>query len=937
MMVDPILGKAICEKFTDIDNTLDRIKNENVLIDIETDKNINFMLNHFNKYDLEQFKNLIETKNLKSDEEYIIFEDGVKTLTFKYGFYQPNTFELGPIQFYNGRRISFKTPDTTTQGADWGIYYLDDNSKVEFNLNKDVIISWYPDEFFTSPQETFFVDRKIFGNNEIPETTRLFDLENIILSVPTPDTYAVHRLNLFFNTMQNTMENIGNIKYNAILQAKENSFGEKFTEFQIANKQYMVNKDNVIFLVNVINDDGTIEEINEEIGTTLNTEIGKITVNNYSLYFNMSIYVYQDELIPYGRYYPDNSYFNIELVTEIPFAELSILDGINYNIDTFKTPSDSVQDLKIKRVSEDIPLKRDGDGYRLDNGSDYKNLKKNTIDMSYNSNSSGSQSVLFGEEHTETGSLNNVFGSINTVDGNENTVFGKYNKLTNGYLNTIIGQSNIADGNDGRLKQNLANGYELGIFGNYNTVYGNRSYVTGEYNLISGNYNGSTTKNSVVIGYNNVAFNNELVYIESVEYGDKELIDGIYYQLATVKIIYEIDFDNDDIGIYGIYSAETRTASYSPKIFKILDVKSGTELVLGLLGGNINPFWGLSFETKNTNYIFGTNNISNGNNALTSGSSNTNNSELSAIIGENNISSKNIFSPENDFTASKSEDDTDESFGYTKITFTKPNASNNYNKDEYIFCKYRIPVSSKTVTIHIKILEQLTSENSIIMEIPFIRDREIISIFKWYNDSTDFNNSSFIFGSANISTSNNSLTSGYGNINKGDYSIVFGKRNISQSNYQLLTGKYGKYNLDYSSDLMFGVGVGKCLGTSIDRKNGIEVYLDGMVMAPELNLDHFLYNNPKTLVTLEYLKYFAGNNIDNIESLKTDVESNTNNIESLKTDVESNIQVLDSLPTITLEYFKKIVYSIEDSQVFIGVSDSTQPENDEDCFWIQIG
>jgi len=54
------------------------------------------------------------------------------------------------------------------------------------------------------------------------------------------------------------------------------------------------------------------------------------------------------------------------------------------------------------------------------------------------------------------------------------------------------------------------------------------------------------------------------------------------------------------------------------------------------------------------------------------------------------------------------------------------------------------------------------------------------------------------------------------------------------------------------------------------------------------------------------------------------------------TSVQSkNTKVVDSLPLASLEYFELSLYSIADSAEFLCVANTTNPQTDDDVFWIE--
>jgi len=84
-----------------------------------------------------------------------------------------------------------------------------------------------------------------------------------------------------------------------------------------------------------------------------------------------------------------------------------------------------------------------------------------------------------------------------------------------------------------------------------------------------------------------------------------------------------------------------------------------------------------------------------------------------------------------------------------------------------------------------------------------------------------------------------------------------------------------------------------------------------------------------------------GNYVLDDASIVTDKTWSSNKI---KTELDAvvagaaatDFTVMDALPTADLTYFQKAVYSIADSALFIGVSNSTSPSVDDDVFWVQL-
>jgi len=81
----------------------------------------------------------------------------------------------------------------------------------------------------------------------------------------------------------------------------------------------------------------------------------------------------------------------------------------------------------------------------------------------------------------------------------------------------------------------------------------------------------------------------------------------------------------------------------------------------------------------------------------------------------------------------------------------------------------------------------------------------------------------------------------------GDYSVSFGYNTTSNNTYQLVLGKYNKG----TSGTFFEIGIGV---DDLDRKNALEVYESGLILAPELTTTLIGASDNKTLITKEYLK-----------------------------------------------------------------------------------
>ena len=98
------------------------------------------------------------------------------------------------------------------------------------------------------------------------------------------------------------------------------------------------------------------------------------------------------------------------------------------------------------------------------------------------------------------------------------------------------------------------------------------------------------------------------------------------------------------------------------------------------------------------------------------------------------------------------------------------------------------------------------------------------------------------------------------NIAQGHYNMVAGYGNHAVTICEVLTGIYGTVQntslsgYDFISDSrMFNVGIGESTTQGVvTRKDGLSVYRNGLVTAPQLTTTH-IDTNPRSLVTKEYL------------------------------------------------------------------------------------
>jgi hypothetical protein len=91
----------------------------------------------------------------------------------------------------------------------------------------------------------------------------------------------------------------------------------------------------------------------------------------------------------------------------------------------------------------------------------------------------------------------------------------------------------------------------------------------------------------------------------------------------------------------------------------------------------------------------------------------------------------------------------------------------------------------------------------------------------------------------------------------GNISSAFGEGTLAANNHETVVGKY---NDESDPSSIFTVGIG---GSDYDKKNGLQVRLDGSVLAPELTSANLANQNadPHTLTTKEYVDDVDGGSI----------------------------------------------------------------------------
>ena len=94
---------------------------------------------------------------------------------------------------------------------------------------------------------------------------------------------------------------------------------------------------------------------------------------------------------------------------------------------------------------------------------------------------------------------------------------------------------------------------------------------------------------------------------------------------------------------------------------------------------------------------------------------------------------------------------------------------------------------------------------------------------------------------------------GGGSHAEGDDTIAMGLSSHSEGvgtiAQNVASHSQGKYNIGESSDTIYEIGIGL---DSDNRKNALELYIDGKIIAPELSND--LITNPRSIITKEYLE-----------------------------------------------------------------------------------
>jgi len=126
--------------------------------------------------------------------------------------------------------------------------------------------------------------------------------------------------------------------------------------------------------------------------------------------------------------------------------------------------------------------------------------------------------------------------------------------------------------------------------------------------------------------------------------------------------------------------------------------------------------------------------------------------------------------------------------------------------------------------------------------------------------STALGEGTLASGAESLATGNSTVASGY-------RSAAFGEKSISSGEVSFTAGVYtiaqnrgsfsvGTYNIGTSSDTILEVGIGIYDGINIFRKNALEIYNDGRLIAPELDVSLIL--SEQSLVTKEYVDSVAG-------------------------------------------------------------------------------
>ncbi len=96
-------------------------------------------------------------------------------------------------------------------------------------------------------------------------------------------------------------------------------------------------------------------------------------------------------------------------------------------------------------------------------------------------------------------------------------------------------------------------------------------------------------------------------------------------------------------------------------------------------------------------------------------------------------------------------------------------------------------------------------------------------------------------------TGEGSISTGYQTISSGSYTYAGGIGTISKG---YGSTSFGKYNTGTSFSTIFEIGMGS---SNTNRKNAFEVYTDGILLAPELDINDIDNADDKVLVTKEYI------------------------------------------------------------------------------------
>jgi len=98
-----------------------------------------------------------------------------------------------------------------------------------------------------------------------------------------------------------------------------------------------------------------------------------------------------------------------------------------------------------------------------------------------------------------------------------------------------------------------------------------------------------------------------------------------------------------------------------------------------------------------------------------------------------------------------------------------------------------------------------------------------------------------------------------------------------------------------------------------DKDNLVINMYTGEVLDPTATIENITARGDKSLVTKEY-----------VDSSITSLSSG------------GGVEIYQTLPTATLDTFKQISYEIDSGNTFICVADTTDPQSDDDCFWVQL-